>query len=508
MFTESEIIEQLDSLHQAERFQDLVNFVDSLRPEQKTAKILGLQARACNNIYWQETIPENRHFAERALSILLDLESELSHEASWQFRIAYAYFYLGDKDKAEYHFKISNDIEPFDIAVEFINIIHFARENDLEVPFAQDIYYEQQSGENEDFFDMTTLPSANYSQSEQETFLESIQEKFGGISGVFRAENECEIFLIKPSDDIPVHTLISFGMGATAMAVPDDSVPKFAELLLHLPADWDFQNPDNMWVIEGLQRLAKLTTKLQTFVTGGHTIPFAEKIDNVPFDCYLLVENLEQMRISDEKNLQIYHVMLLYPEERLFKLNNGISALFECFDDVDLPFPPILDLKRPNSCPEYQPMALGVESLDNILWRFDQTEYSSLMNFWQALQDYHQDIDCMEKLDKFEPFEIACQGEVYVVYDTYLTNTNVLNENETLLTPANFDDEDEIEAEILLKIVGHDKSYIGMLELLYYIHDNLTNKELGDHVFFEGLELDEQLTKQYQKNVYRVLLGS
>lgn len=502
MFTESEIIELLDNFDKAEQYQELVQFVDNLRPEQKTPTILSLQARACNNVYWQNTTPENRHFAERALAILTDLESELSHESSWHFRIAYSYFYLNDIQKAEHHFQKSNEIKHHDVASEFLAIIAYAKENHLDLLTAQDKFWEQ---DNDDADDLDN--SFTYLEQEYAEFEKAVEEFFGEIHGVFRAEDECNVVLIPPSDDLPVYTLLTFGMGAFEMQVPDDSVPKFAELLIHLPPDWDFDNQENRWVIDWLQRIAKMPSYLNTFFAHGHTIPIGNLIANTPYDCFMLLDILKQIQITDEKSVQIYHVMPIFPEETLFKLNNGSEALMDCFNDIDLPFPPILDLNRPNSCPEYQPMALGVESLDNILWRFDQTEYSSLMNFWQALQDYHQDIDCMKKLEKFEPSEIACHGEIYIVYEAYINGLAQLTENETLLYDVEFDGEYE-EVTILLKITGYDPKHIGTLELLYYIHENLANKDLGDHVFFEGLAFDEALTQTYQKPVYQLLLGS
>lgn len=505
MFTESEIIELLDNFDQAEQYQELIKFVDSLRPEQKTAKILSLQARACNNVYWQNTIPENRHFAERALAILTDLEDELSHDATWHFRIAYSHFYLDNKDKAKAHFQAFFDKTKDNVAQHFLQIIDFATSQNLDLITAQDKFYQQNF--NTDDLAKLFVATNHYSKNEHETFVQAVQERFGEIDGVFHTEGEYDVFLIKPTDELPVYTLITCGMGASAMNVPDDEVPKFSELLIHLPPDWDFENPQNMWIVDCLQQLAKIPHRTLVFFASGHTVPFQQKIENVPFDCYLLLETTLPIDLTDKKSLSLYHVILLYPEERLFRLNNGLNILLECLDDIDLPFPPILDLKRPNSCADYQPMALGVDSLNDVYWQFNNRKFTSFGDFWSDFYTYHQTFNQTQILDNFSPTAIASFHEIYIVYRAYLTNTNVLNENETLLSSTNFD-EDEMEVEILLKVGGLDEDHIGVLEILYCIHQSLSNKDLGDHVFFEGLELDEDLTGQYQKTVYRLLLGS
>lgn len=259
MFTESEIIEQLEDFDSNSAFKDLVKFVDSLRPEQKTPTILSLQARACNNVYWQETIPKNRHFAERALAILLSVEKELSHEGSWHFRIAYSYFYLNDIEKAEYHFKKSNEIKYHAVATEFLQMIDFAKKHNLDLLTAQEKFWEQ---DDENELDVIF----GYLEQEHQALEQKIESYFGEIAGVFRAEDECDVVMIKPSDDLPVYTLLTFGMGSYQMNVYDnDDVPKFAELLIHLPKDWDFENQDNLWVVDWLQRLAKMPNYLNTF---------------------------------------------------------------------------------------------------------------------------------------------------------------------------------------------------------------------------------------------------
>ena len=66
---ENEIITALKAWDDEDNFIPIIELVDALPQVQQTPQILSEQARACNNVYWLNKIPENIPYLERALSI-------------------------------------------------------------------------------------------------------------------------------------------------------------------------------------------------------------------------------------------------------------------------------------------------------------------------------------------------------------------------------------------------------------------------------------------------------
>ncbi|MFJ1411179.1 1,3-beta-glucan synthase regulator, partial [Capnocytophaga canimorsus] len=109
-----------------------------------------------------------------------------------------------------------------------------------------------------------------------------------------------------------------------------------------------------------------------------------------------------------------------------------------------------------------------------------------------AIRDYNADIE--NDLEDFTPFAtIFSSSKVMMMYEAYIKSEKDILENERLLNPETFDDPDEdgmYYARILAELESEDRNYYGALNLLRHIHNTLSNKDLGDHIFFEGFDLE------------------
>jgi hypothetical protein len=173
-----------------------------------------------------------------------------------------------------------------------------------------------------------------------------------------------DVHLVPPQSNRDFVTLVTSGMSERPMTLPPDcDAPAFAELLLCLPTDWplekdDFKDEATYWPIRMLKFLARLPHEYDTWLGFGHSVPHGDPPE--PFDtstelcCALIVpptlfdKRFEQLAISDDKVVQFYAVLPLYPEEMSLKLRLGTEELLRRFSSVGIC--ELLDPQRPNVC--------------------------------------------------------------------------------------------------------------------------------------------------------------
>jgi hypothetical protein len=173
-----------------------------------------------------------------------------------------------------------------------------------------------------------------------------------------------DVHLVPPQPSRDFVTLVTSGMSERPMTVPPDlDAPAYAELLLCLPSDWplepdDFKDEANFWPIRLLKFLARMPHEYDTWLGFGHTVPNGDPPE--PFDastglcCALIVpptlfdERFEQLAISDDKVVQFYAVIPIYPAEMEFKLRHGTEELLRRFAATGIS--ELLDPRRPNVC--------------------------------------------------------------------------------------------------------------------------------------------------------------
>ncbi|MDO4728697.1 MAG: suppressor of fused domain protein [Bacteroidota bacterium] len=348
---------------------------------------------------------------------------------------------------------------------------------------------------------------AYYEEGEQIALEQYISEKLGKFEDVFHElvspDIHCDIYVIKPTPERNYYTLVTGGMGAYDMNVPEwYEGAKNAELVIHLPADWNInsQEEKDYWPIRWLKILSRLPIEQQTYLGWGHTIPTGDYLEGTQFDCFMLIgtddKNNENAlaKLPSGREVQFFTLIALYEQETLFKLDHSAESILELFEEKDIPYPPVIDVNRPNVCPDYQANENN-GALDDIAWAFNHTNYTGLMQFWEDVRQYNNEIG--QDLEYFNPFAtIFNTTKIKVIYEAWIKSEKdlfsierLVENPENVFAPENSED-GMYQANIIAEFTTGDNNNFGALELLFHIHNCLQNKELGDHIFFEGFQIE------------------
>ena len=132
-----------------------------------------------------------------------------------------------------------------------------------------------------------------------------------------------------------------------------------------------------------------------------------------------------------------------------------------------------------------------MDLLGKIAWSFNKVEYKTVDDFNQRVQKYQ--IDIMKDRACWKSDEIVVDSPVIDVGFMAWIERGGLTENETLLEEEDFfENEDNsdgelFQAEIKARLRADNGQNFTALELLYKLDKQMKSKELGDHIFFEGL---------------------
>lgn len=204
-----------------------------------------------------------------------------------------------------------------------------------------------------------------YTEEEMEAVEAHIEAHFGAYPNVFHEivspDIHVDICVIPPSEERNHYTLVTLGMGAHRMNVPEElreNKLDRAELVITLPPDWELQNTSEQrwfWPLQWLKILARLPGEHDTWLGWGHTIPAGEPFDEhtalsgmmltMP---YFFGQESAACVLPDESEVNFYQLLPLYEDEMEYKLAHGAEALENLFpEDFDM----VLDLKRPSVAP-------------------------------------------------------------------------------------------------------------------------------------------------------------
>ena len=172
-----------------------------------------------------------------------------------------------------------------------------------------------------------------------------------------------DIFFIKANDNRPYHILLSCGMSALPMSVPEDTdSSQFAELVILLPKEWNleyesFSDEKNYWPIRLMKEIMMSPHINKTWFGFGHTHGFEddkEFAEGIGFNSIMLAHSMELseeftcIELADENTIDIYTMIPLYKEELEFKKKNGAMDLLELFDKFGIE--EIIKVGRKNVC--------------------------------------------------------------------------------------------------------------------------------------------------------------
>lgn len=157
------------------------------------------------------------------------------------------------------------------------------------------------------------------------------------------------IRIYAPTADDAAWTLVTDGMRARPMAVPDAAVPSAIELAIRLPAAWAadaaaFDDPARGWPMRWLDTLARLPGERATYLALGHTIPNGDPPQPLAPGTRLAGVMLVSPTFADADD--VLAVMPLYPGELQLKLERGADELLARLDAAELD--ETFDLARPD----------------------------------------------------------------------------------------------------------------------------------------------------------------
>jgi hypothetical protein len=172
-----------------------------------------------------------------------------------------------------------------------------------------------------------------------------------------------DIYFIKATEGRPYHILLSCGMSALPMAVPQDiESSEFAEIMMLLPKEWNleyesFSDEGNYWPIRIMKELMMLPHSNKTWLGYGHTFGHENDLEfakGIGFNAIMLAHSMElsddftQIELEDGNFIDIYTLIPLYKEELEFKKKNSAGDLLELFDKFGIE--EIVKIGRRNVC--------------------------------------------------------------------------------------------------------------------------------------------------------------
>lgn len=209
-----------------------------------------------------------------------------------------------------------------------------------------------------------------YTEKEINTYEKFIADNFGNYDKIFHEiispNIHLDIIIIPPTEKSNCYRLVTMGMGAHKMNVPENlrrNNSERAELVISLPPTWNINSSkeEDYWPIRCLKQVARLPIECNTWLGYGHTISLDEKntnyASNTKFCSIILLPILDKnkkqlnLKMGNKSKINFYQLVPLYKEELEYKNNNAVDALLNLFNDSDTV---IVNIDRKNYCEKTQ----------------------------------------------------------------------------------------------------------------------------------------------------------
>ncbi|WP_302770388.1 immunity protein Imm33 domain-containing protein [Anaerotignum lactatifermentans] len=192
-----------------------------------------------------------------------------------------------------------------------------------------------------------------YTEDEMKAIENHIQQYFGRFENVFHElaspDIHVDICVVPPSEERDYYTLVTMGMGAHRMNVPEELAEyklERAELAIALPKDWkikkeNFEDEKWFWVVRLLKDLARLPIASDTWLGFGHTMDHEENFaENTKLCAAMLTapqgtdDGSEVCILPSGEEVNFYQVIPLYRDELEYKLARGADALLDKMEGI------------------------------------------------------------------------------------------------------------------------------------------------------------------------------
>ena len=192
-----------------------------------------------------------------------------------------------------------------------------------------------------------------YSEDEMSAIEQHIKNTFGEFENVFHElvspDIHVDICVVPPSEERDYYTLVTMGMGAHRMNVPEELAEyklERAELAIALPGNWklkheDLKNERWYWPIRLLKTLARLPIASDTWLGFGHTMDNEEDFAKGTKLCAAILTGPQDTEDGSEvcilpggEEVNFYQVIPLYREELEYKMEHDADALLDKMDGI------------------------------------------------------------------------------------------------------------------------------------------------------------------------------
>lgn len=236
-----------------------------------------------------------------------------------------------------------------------------------------------------------------YTEDEMKAVESHIQQYFGKFENVFHElvspDIHVDICMVPPSEERNYYTLVTMGMGAHKMNVPEELAEyklERAELAIALPAHWkldaeSIKDEKWYWPIGLLKVLARLPIANDTWLGFGHTMdkesPFAK---DTKLCAAILTgpqgvkEGSEVCLLPDGEEVNFYQVIPLYQDEMDYKLEHDAETLLEKMAGISF----VVNPSRQNAITRGTLGSVedgeGIDEMDDADWHLESIQEKGL----------------------------------------------------------------------------------------------------------------------------------
>lgn len=350
-----ELISMLEGWNDSEEHEKIIAAIMALPDSSLDDEILSLLARAYNNTGEYK----------KAIAVLESLRGRMDNNWLWHYRMGYALFHAssddecdGDEvlrrnilDRARCSFARCMNMNPPEDVLEECDMFIESIEDDID---------------DDDEPDEDAPDAEMYDEEEMDAVEEHIKEYFGEFPTVYHEihspDVHIDICIVPPTAEKNYYTLITMGMGAHVMDIPEDLDPQKygrAELLICLPPDWRVGESDEewFWPITLLKNLARLPINCETWLGWGHSIDNQQTFSRGTSLCGSILirpedvpDGADSCELPNGDSVTFFEVIPVYREEMAFKIDNDTETLLGLMNGVSH----ITDISRPNCCEGYE----------------------------------------------------------------------------------------------------------------------------------------------------------
>lgn len=192
-----------------------------------------------------------------------------------------------------------------------------------------------------------------YTGEEMSAVEQHIKRTFGEFDHVFHElvspDIHVDICVVPPSEERDYYTLVTMGMGAHRMNVPEELAEyklERAELAITLPTDWkldeeSMKDEQWYWPVGLLKVLARLPIASDTWLGFGHTMDKQTSFtENTELCAAILIDpqNTEESGrlclLPGGEEVNFYQVIPLYRDELEYKLEHDADALLDKMEGI------------------------------------------------------------------------------------------------------------------------------------------------------------------------------